>query len=298
MELARTDRRRQLWLSAHIHFEGLLYGSQGDDEIAGIVGPLVDRGRREQWLSSFFFIRYAESGPHIRLRMFGEEASLLEQAVPAVESAATGRVRWVAYEPETSRYGGEHALALAERFFEASSTTVLLWLASGSQERSQRLGQGLLLMTVLCFVFCRNREIAIQFLNAYEESYLRASRYDSGPDADLPVAFRKGYERQNVHLSEAVEQTWELLEGGESISPLVDSYRRAAGRLFDGLAALAQEGKVFVGGAPSPGMGLVRVGIAPSFAHMTNNRMGISVIEEAYLAHLLKRALSRNPEQV
>ncbi len=37
--------------------------------------------------------------------------------------------------------------------------------------------------------------------------------------------------------------------------------------------------------------------IVPSYAHMTNNRLGVSITEEAYLAHLIYRTLNAVPAE-
>ncbi len=101
------------------------------------VAPLVAQARAEGWLRGWFFIRYADPWPHLRLRFRAEEATLRERLVPelserAAALAADGllwRTAFEAYAPETERYGGEAGLPLAEGLFEQGSDFALAALS-------------------------------------------------------------------------------------------------------------------------------------------------------------------------
>ncbi|MYT25707.1 hypothetical protein GTW69_36490, partial [Streptomyces sp. SID7760] len=80
----------------------------------------------------WFFIRYHEGGPHLRIRFRGagsggdaaRDAAALAAELALAAAGTTpatgtwpgrhGEVRVVAYEPETERYGGPPALPVAE----------------------------------------------------------------------------------------------------------------------------------------------------------------------------------------
>jgi thiopeptide-type bacteriocin biosynthesis protein len=79
------------------------------------VKPFVDAMRPD----AFFFIRYNDPAPHIRLRLMS--ARDLDQEVLGVFPDA----EIVAYEPEFERYGGPELMPVAERQFESSSRAVL-----------------------------------------------------------------------------------------------------------------------------------------------------------------------------
>ncbi|WP_031466578.1 lantibiotic dehydratase [Sciscionella sediminilitoris] len=84
----------------------------------------------------WFFIRYADPDPHVRLRFHGPAESLNRQLLPrlhdwAAELRTCGLLRKLTidtYEPEQDRYGGPAVLAAAEHAFGADSAAVLAQL--------------------------------------------------------------------------------------------------------------------------------------------------------------------------
>ncbi|MFB9844029.1 lantibiotic dehydratase [Mucilaginibacter ginsenosidivorans] len=104
-----------------------------DELLAGVVAPFIreNRGVIRRW----FFIRYAEGGYHIRLRLMGEPAALAA-LLPALHGRlrrwAGGRmvkaVQGDVYDRELERYGAGQ-IGLAEACFEAESVWVLEQLA-------------------------------------------------------------------------------------------------------------------------------------------------------------------------
>ncbi|MCX4745877.1 thiopeptide-type bacteriocin biosynthesis protein [Kitasatospora sp. NBC_01287] len=139
------------WHSLHLF---LHCGTEETDaflvrQLAPLLDGLVRDGRADRW----FFIRYQEGGPHLRIRIRGLAADtatelpgllaqLAEQAephhpappntVPAEPGWASrhAEVRPVPYRPETERYGGARALPIAEEVFAASSRVALSALAA------------------------------------------------------------------------------------------------------------------------------------------------------------------------
>lgn len=103
------------------------------DEVLCTVGPtaeeLAARGISRGW----FFLRYDDPEPHLRLRLSGDPQRLLSEVLPALEASiaplrASGliwRVELDTYQREIERYGGSEAILLAERLFQADSEAVL-----------------------------------------------------------------------------------------------------------------------------------------------------------------------------
>jgi thiopeptide-type bacteriocin biosynthesis protein len=54
----------QVWVSAH-----LFYAEPWEQMLAASVKPFVEKLVEEKLIDQFFFIRYWEHGPHIRLRL-------------------------------------------------------------------------------------------------------------------------------------------------------------------------------------------------------------------------------------
>jgi lantibiotic biosynthesis protein len=118
------------WLYAKLYC-----GRTRHDEILGGHLPgLIERVASD--VDRWFFIRYADPLPHLRLRFHGEPAILSGVVLPMLHRWAAGlctagfagRLTLDAYEPEVTRYGGPDALETAERAFAADSDAVLAQL--------------------------------------------------------------------------------------------------------------------------------------------------------------------------
>ncbi|MFE1172215.1 lantibiotic dehydratase [Streptomyces sp. NPDC058773] len=85
----------------------------------------------------WFFLRYEDPEPHLRLRFHGTPESLWPVLLPALHSWAQalteagllGKMVLDTYEPEIERYGGPGALGPAERVFHTDSESVITLLA-------------------------------------------------------------------------------------------------------------------------------------------------------------------------
>jgi thiopeptide-type bacteriocin biosynthesis protein len=98
-----------------------------------VIGPCVreaiSAGAADRW----FFIRYSDPAPHLRLRLHGDAETLQRAVWPALQKAIgpwldEGRIWRVVldtYEREVERYGGAEGIVLAERLFHADSEAVL-----------------------------------------------------------------------------------------------------------------------------------------------------------------------------
>jgi hypothetical protein len=138
----------QTWLSTH-----LFYTDPIDTFLAKAVKNYTDAVINVGAANAFFFIRYQERGPHIRLRVLSDTQVSEEIVRPNIEehfknyfkmypskrldpsfhpSAQASEIwlpnntlQFITYEPEVERYGGEKGLQLAEHQFFISSKTVL-----------------------------------------------------------------------------------------------------------------------------------------------------------------------------
>jgi len=330
------------WLAAHLFFtrETGIYTGECDEVVLGIAEPFVRRCQREGWIDGWFFIRYSEYGPHVRLRLHGRSEVLDEVVWPALREHVRAHYSDVAferpdvpampayppvppaegesepeagpfrlthaalidYEPETDRYGGPDGVRLAERMFEASSEAACSLLQKTSRtERSSRLGKGLLTMVELFHVFSHgDRAAAARWANQYNIGYLRGVARDEEARGAWLGAFDSGYGSQADTLGEYVEEVWSRMDEGEPLSDALDLYRdgllevRGHFRdLFDaGRLTAPMEPYTYTAWETAVG------GIGSSYLHMTNNRLGITIQEESYLAYLIMRTLQSPAESV
>jgi thiopeptide-type bacteriocin biosynthesis protein len=109
-----------------------------DSLLRETIGPLVASARSAGAVDRWFFIRYADPGPHLRVRLHGDPDRLTAQVLRAfrraLEPDLEGRV-WRfevgTYDREIERYGGPDAIETAEAVFEADSDAVLAMVSGG-----------------------------------------------------------------------------------------------------------------------------------------------------------------------
>ena len=117
------------WMYVKVHTGTASADRVLTDAIGPVVTALKDAGMIDHW----FFLRYADPGHHLRIRISGKPDILRERVFPALTEAlephlADGTVYNVAldtYHREIERYGGDAGIELAERIHAADSDAVL-----------------------------------------------------------------------------------------------------------------------------------------------------------------------------
>ena len=305
------------WLSAHLFFKGHSYSPECDQVLLEVVEPFVRLCRRQNWVERYFFVRYAEHGHHVRLRLYGATdilaygvkpalrqhiRAVLPEALRGYPSAALPdrdeplekerSLHWVAYVPEVERYGGEEGVALAERFFDYSSEACLALLKQCTRKaRSVRLAKGLLMMLLTLHAFLPSRGQAAGFCFRYTTGYLRQLIRDEAQEAAWLEAFKQGYGQQAEILIAYIDTVWESLEAATALSETLDRYTADLREVSKAFEALWSERRLLQGATVLEDWTESVQAIVPSYIHMTNNRLGISIVEESYLGYLITRAL-------
>lgn len=306
------------WHSEYLFHAGGIYSAACDAVLLEAVEPFVRVCEARGWIDRWFFIRYGEGGPHVRLRLHGVLAVLEREVAPALRehlatlypgvaegfpeppsptgSGGVSHVAGVPYEPETARYGGPEGVLLAEEFFCLSSEAALdLLRGTRRDERSSRLGKALLAMVVLVHVFRGSREGAGEFAHVYGTGYLRALVPDEERRGELARAFGGGFEQQADTLTAYVEEAWSRLDSGDPLSDALDRYRAGLEEVRGRFGALLDAGRLVLSGAVVTEWERAVAGIVSSYVHMMNNRLGVAIQEESYLAYLIHRSLGGAP---
>lgn len=298
------------WISVYIFHKGYLYSYESDRVVASVVKPFVEICRKNSWIKNYFFIRYSESGTHIRLRFFGDEKTLDEIVKPEFEKFLLANFpedlkvdlpeyelfKWVEYEPEIERYGGNHAIEVAEEYFNYSSDFAIELLDGVTQgNNSQRLGKGLIATNLIIYAFTSSRDLGLRLAEQYHKGYLSAVARQDGLKEDMLEMFKDGFDKQAQNLIEFNNSLWEVLEeDGE----LPESFIEFVKNLFtikNKLNQLDSEGKLIETDSGKMNLYEKYFRIVPSYIHMMNNRLGISIPEESYLSFLITKALQTIP---
>jgi thiopeptide-type bacteriocin biosynthesis protein len=112
--------------------------ASADQLLAGPLAELVRAALASREADTWFFVRYADPEPHLRLRFHGQGARLCSALLPRLHRTLDPLLRdgWIwklqldTYEPELARYGGLVDGAGMERLFQEDSETALEILAA------------------------------------------------------------------------------------------------------------------------------------------------------------------------
>jgi hypothetical protein len=202
------------------------------------------------------------------------------------------------YEPEYDKYGGPAGVALAEWHFQRSTDLVITANQSMNLHlRRVLLGLSAQLMMVMTTAFLPDEETSREYLQSYHDfwsgsmsstEYIRHAEYDDAYDemGDRVAVRFAGLRRA-------------LADGGGSGLPkiLAEWYTHSL-ELLARVTDLVERGELVF---PSrTGQGEKRVTdprqaarwLLVPYMHMTNNRLYVTLDDEAYLAKVLARGLS------
>ncbi|NSL87707.1 hypothetical protein ECE50_012740 [Chitinophaga sp. Mgbs1] len=281
------------WLSAHIYSRGPL-----DRLINLLAAPFTATvAACLHPVSPFFFIRYGEGGPHIRLRlhvntshtetvrhMLKEAAGNYFSEYPSVpvsggEMPLHDTLAFMPYQQETARYGNQHTIPLAEEQFYLSSRLVMEQLQNGAAAASLTYG----IQLHLCFFMAMQttladiQRICTRFIQDWSPS-LAGSMNTPEQAALINTHMENMYRQYAPSLLPASETLWQQLKQGKA-PPALQSFTYRNSRLLQryyhaGLAA-GQLEEAFC-----------------SMMHMSHNRLGLSNAEESWCVFLTLKCIS------
>lgn len=118
-----------------------------DSLLTKTIYPVVQQLLKTQIIQAFFFVRYNDSDPHLRLRFRGNAhlefyhhvVRVIEKALyESVESGVVHRVQVDTYQRELERYGMEQ-IALCETIFNYDSLTTLDFMVRSGDDFDENL---------------------------------------------------------------------------------------------------------------------------------------------------------------
>lgn len=280
------------------------------------IRSLLARHATSQW----FFIRYWEGGPHLRIRLRDVKAADARTLIAAARAAAAerqaatvlsrqeyygghgfdgrplavqdlpwfpdGSVEAIAYVPELQRYGGDHAMGPSEALFCTSSEIAVAVIGATRDDASRRLAAAMALMAATPVAAgCGADGVAAFFESyaAYWSNYSEATRALAAQLTGRPAS--KGC---HALLAQAL--------AGHAAKPgthrVQDAWRTGVATLCAELSGLGpQLISPFDGQtAGARGAPMTILNILASQLHMLNNRLGVVPAHELMLAHELASA--------
>jgi thiopeptide-type bacteriocin biosynthesis protein len=138
---AAAPARRQFTPASPWLYAKLYTGTGTADRVLLSTAPVIRDALAAGDATHWFFIRYADPDPHLRLRFHGDPARLHGAVLPALEralaphlaSGAVWRVQLDTYEREIERYGGAAGTEACERLFwiDSEATLAIVELLEG-----------------------------------------------------------------------------------------------------------------------------------------------------------------------
>jgi hypothetical protein len=204
---------------------------------------------------------------------------------------------YIDYEREFGRYGGLAGVELAEWHFEHSSDLVLRLLATTNVHvRTVLLGLSAQVSMMMCGVFLGDERRIADFLEEYRVFW--ETSYQERSD-EYHESFDNSYRKMGAALRDRLHDILRAARG-DSGTALTDVERRwltHCRELRDRVTELVAAGQLWFrrrdDDAPRPVTDLDAAlsVLLSSYVHMTNNRLGVSILDEIYLSYLMRSAL-------
>lgn len=311
----RIDNSKQSWLSVYIYHAKSL-----DNFLVEVIYPFICLTRNKSYISQYFFIRYWEDGPHIRLRFKGNKELLDCKLKPQIKRyfskynkqtrkktelikrfKTTNFIHFAEYEPELERYGGAKGLVISENHFQASSDVVLEILKLENGLKDNLLGIAIQLNFILAInLNFTDNEIAALYSGIYNMAYNYTHK-----ENNIPIYSKKSFESFEsnflalqttlVHIYKAFREIYDKnLDLEDSwINRWIIHSKKLCGEFKNCIdkneLILPSHYKTMFAEVTDEKKQIFF--LLQSFIHMTNNRLGIPNIDEPYIAFLIKRTI-------
>ena len=294
------------WQSFHVFLHTDI--AEADAFLREDLAPLLDTLTAGREGAGWFFIRYGEGGPHLRVRVRGlgaagaglpADLSRLAGARTAVDGpwpSRHGEVRAVPYVPETGRYGGPLALPVAEEVFVGSSRVAVQALRQiDSGEARLTLASDIAHATALALGL--DRLAAAQWLRRHASGWRWAAEVALLPSHVVHSRVNSVFALQHLALlrrEEALRESLELGTGAPWLAEWAEQVRSADSRLRE-IRSAATEAEAE--GEAETGSEATLLWVWGSQLHMLLNRLGVTPDEERAVCRLAARTLLDSGEQ-
>lgn len=201
------------------------------------------------------------------------------------------------YDPEFGKYGGPAGIELAEWHFQHSSDLVIEAARTMNLHlRTVLLGLSAQLMMVMSGTFLADDESLLGFLDSYHTFWNEAF---SGTTFTADQGYDRAYNAMGDRLPERFRRIRQAVATGElhRLPVFLLGWATHCAELRDRAATLARAGELTFRSwdgtrdihATDPAYALPML-LSP-YMHMTNNRLSMTIRDEAFLSYVLARAL-------
>ncbi len=306
--MAQNLSKNLEWLSVHLFY------TNHDFLLINGVKPFIDAMKSKDLVLGYFFIRYWEKGPHIRLRLKveGRKIPEIKQLIedyfirlmekhPSVRKQefpgfyANNSIHYIDYIPETERYGGTHALRVAELHFEHSSDTILNLMTVRGDEWSFPIAQALAIQLHILFLnaieITTSNKLNMLKLLAGNEYWRGKAKKFIPENENIEDIFDSQFQKNKLVLHKMKEEIEHLIET-ETLLKYSQLYRfyQSVQNTDVKLLELATNKKIEF----ELDEQTQRTRLYISYLHMLNNRIGLKNHDEAYIDYINYRLFTDN----
>ncbi|PKV52596.1 thiopeptide-type bacteriocin biosynthesis protein [Aquimarina sp. MAR_2010_214] len=289
---------QHIWISAYLFHE-----KSANEFLIEFVQPFLEKMKLEKELLRYFFIRYYEDGPHIRLRLLVKknverkwkkrlqeerEAYYFEEnSLVTDKGCPNSGIRLVEYTPEVDRYGGMEVISAAELQFESCSEVALKSLLQYSKNWKDNTAFFLAIkMHLISFVSMGFSDEDMKKTCKFFIQEWLPSLYDiSKPEEEQQQFFLSEFSKKfDIYKQQMVFAVCTFLKDIKTSAPediVLNTYyleNKDVGKRYSNKQLNLS----------------IESSIATSFMHMTHNRLGIINTDEAFLVYLLYKCLENN----
>ncbi|NEE03722.1 thiopeptide-type bacteriocin biosynthesis protein [Phytoactinopolyspora halotolerans] len=243
---------------------------------------------------------------------YGEESWNEKYGDGGMPYRPNNSVALMPYDPEYDRYGGPVGIDIAEWHFEHSSDLVALLLAtSNAHVRPVLLGMATQLSLMTAYTFLHTDEAVRRFFQRYRTFW--ETSYQE-PSDDYHSSFEKSFDRTRETLLPRIERirsvaaamngTADATGDEPSLSQIERRWLAHCAELRDRVLDAASRGELLFPSRQGEGRSTIdepealATVLLSSYIHMTNNRLGVAILDEIYLSYLIERALTPAEELV
>jgi thiopeptide-type bacteriocin biosynthesis protein len=269
------------WLSAHIFYSAGL-----NRILRNAVIPFLHTAEEYLQLPApYFFIRYGEGGPHVRLRLCIQQQH--ETSVKRLLADAAP-VQYIPYEQEIKRYGNERSILLAEQHFYLSSAYILRLIGSQPEWNTQMaLAHALQMNMTLLYAMQLPAEqimsICSKFIRSWLPRLYDKERSSIQQEKHFLSLLEKRFAAYAPVLLPPAAALWSSLQSGQTPTALQQYAPQQLALMRQYQATVPDTEKMSQ--------------IVCSLLHMQHNRLGIANQDEAYIVYFTMKCMSYVYEQ-
>jgi thiopeptide-type bacteriocin biosynthesis protein len=274
---------QQKWLSIHLFYSGSL-----NLFIEKAIKPFIELN--QEFIFSWFFIRYMENGQHIRLRLLADKKNVVdlvkkgnfsfgifftnfpsERLIENENNFINNAIQIIDYQPETQRYGGKNGILISEQFFNYASETIFDFINTETDYEAT------LLIGIVMNLYVAQSDFENDSTTLFQSIFNHWLDFNlqhlAIPEAEMIEQFETIYTEQGEMLTEITQSI--SFQKNE-----IEGFENWQKYCAETLEKLRQTELT----KPIPD-------ILASYIHLNNNRLGISNFDESLMAYLILRSL-------